>query len=109
MKVGPATYPRRMAQRPGWHGIPPSADRYVPPLQLDAPASGVVEPQRSPALWVDLDYPDGSRRTMKGFAMAWTDTAVLAQWIEYSRAREAWVDAGHCRRRALKPLASHAA
>jgi len=52
---------------------------------------------------VDLRYPDGSLRTMKGFAMAWTQTCVLAQWIEYSRAREAWVDATRCRRRDLKP------
>ncbi|OUM39995.1 hypothetical protein [Arthrobacter sedimenti] len=92
-----------MAERPGWHGIPPSADRYSPPLQLEAPESGITEPRRSPALWVDLDYPDGSTRTLKGFAMAWTATAVLAQWIEYSRAREAWVDAARCRRRELKP------
>lgn len=90
-----------MAQRPGWHGIPPSADRYVPPLQLEAPTADIVEPMRSPALWVDLDYPDGSTRTLKGFAMAWTGTEVLAQWIEFSRAREAWVDATRCRRRAL--------
>lgn len=98
-----------MAERPGWHGIPPSADRYVPPLQLDAPGSCVTEPSRSPALWVDLDYPDGSRRTVKGFAMAWTETMVLAQWIEYSRAREAWVEAARCRRRDLQPRMMHAA
>ncbi|PPB50983.1 hypothetical protein C4K88_03780 [Arthrobacter pityocampae] len=97
-----------MAQRPGWHGIPPSEDRYVPPLQLEAPDGDVVEPTRSPALWVELDYPDGSRRTMKGFAMAWTGTMVRAQWIEYSRAREAWVDASRCRRRTLAPHPSHA-
>ncbi|MHA7217352.1 hypothetical protein ACX80L_00525 [Arthrobacter sp. MDT1-48-3] len=98
-----------MAERPGWHGIPPSADRFIPPLQLDAPSTGITEPLRSPALWVDLDYPDGSTCTRKGFAMAWTDTAVRAQWIEYSRAREAWVDAARCRRRDLKPSAAHAA
>ena len=98
-----------MAERPGWHGIPPSADRFIPPLQLDAPTGRVTEPLASPALWVDLEYPDGSRRTMRGFAMAWTGTAVLAQWIEYSRAREAWVDAAHCRRRDLKPRPTHAA
>ncbi|THJ65480.1 hypothetical protein E8P82_12060 [Arthrobacter echini] len=90
-----------MAERPGWHGIPPSTDRYVPPLQLDVPTRRVILPQRSPALWVELHYPDGSTRTMKGFAMAWTATAVLAQWIEYSRAREAWVAASACRRRVL--------
>lgn len=98
-----------MTGRPGWHGIPPSADRYVPPLQLEAPDGRVTEPLRSPALWVDLAYPDGARRTMKGFAMAWTDTAVRAQWIEYSRAREAWVDATQCRRRTLKQHPTHAA
>ncbi|TYC99958.1 hypothetical protein FQ377_00325 [Arthrobacter echini] len=90
-----------MAQRPGWHGIPPGMDRYVAPLQLDAPAHRITLPLRSPALWVELSYPDGSSRTMKGFAMAWTSTAVLAQWIEYSRAREAWVLATCCRRRTL--------
>ncbi len=45
---------------------------------------------------------------MKGFAMAWTDTMVRAQWIEYSRAREAWVDAARCRRRTLAPHPTHA-
>lgn len=98
-----------MAERPGWHGIPPSADRYIPPLQSDAPTDGVTEPLKSPALWVELDYPDGSTRTMKGFAMAWTGSLVLAQWIEYSRAREAWVEASRCRRRAMSPPATHAA
>lgn len=98
-----------MAERPGWHGIPPSADRYVPPLQHPVPSSGITEPLKSPALWVDLEYPDGSTRTLRGFAMAWTDTLVLAQWIEYSRAREAWVDAGHCRRRALASRTAHVA
>ncbi len=73
------------------------------PLQLDTPAHRITLPLRSPALWVDLRYPDGSNRTMKGFAMAWTSTAVLAQWIEYSRAREAWVSAACCRRRSLAP------
>lgn len=98
-----------MAERPGWHGIPPSADRYIPPLQRDAPSDGITEPLRSPGLWVDLAYPDGSTRTMKGFAMAWTRTLVLAQWIEYSRAREAWVDAARCRRRIVNPHTTHAA
>ncbi|WP_247826857.1 hypothetical protein [Arthrobacter antioxidans] len=96
-----------MAERPGWHGIPPSADRYVPPLQLEAPTGSITEPARSPALWVELDYPDGTRRIMKGFAMAWTGTTVRAQWIEYSRAREAWVDAARCRRRTLEPHSTH--
>jgi hypothetical protein len=107
--VGPTAYPHRMAERPGWHGIPPSADRYIPPLQLGPPEADITEPLRSPALWVELDYPDGSTRTMKGFAMAWTGSVVLAQWIEYSRAREAWVDAARCRRRALTPRTTHAA
>lgn len=98
-----------MAERPGWHGIPPSADRYIPPLQLDAPTSGITEPRTAPALWVDLDYPDGSTRTMKGFAMAWAGDRVLAQWIEYSRAREAWVDAARCRRRRPAPDTMHPA
>lgn len=92
-----------MAERPGWHGIPPSADRYVPPLQLDAPREAITAPEKSPALWIDLDYADGSARTVRGFAMAWTGTAVLAQWIEFSRAREAWVAAARCRRRSTLP------
>lgn len=40
--------------------------------------------------------------------MAWTDTMVLAQWIEYSRAREAWVNAARCRRRSLTSHTTHA-
>ncbi len=79
------------------------------PLQLEAPTGGITEPPRSPALWVELEYSDGTRRTMKGFAMAWTGSAVRAQWIEYSRAREAWVDAAHCRRRTVGPPSAHKA
>ena len=81
------------ASRPGWHGIPPSADRFVPPLQLDAPDGPVTEPEKAPekapALWVELEYPDDRKQTVKGFAMAWTPDAVYAQWVEFSRAREA--------------------
>jgi hypothetical protein len=50
---------------------------------------------------VDLEYPTGSRQTVRGFAMAWTSTAVLAQWVEFSIAREAWVRADQCTRREL--------
>jgi hypothetical protein len=33
--------------------------------------------------------------------MAWTADAVLVQWVEHSRAREAWLPAGQCSRREL--------
>ncbi len=50
-------------------------------------------------MWVELEYPDGRKQTVKGFAMAWTSDAVYAQWVEFSRAREAWVRPDQCRRR----------
>ncbi len=50
-------------------------------------------------MWVELEYPDGRKQTLKGFAMAWTSDAVYAQWVEFSRAREAWVRPDQCRRR----------
>ena len=71
------------------------------PLQLDAPDGPVTKPARAPALWVALEYPDGGKQTVKGFAMAWTPTAVYAQWVEFSRAREAWVRPEQCTRREI--------
>lgn len=91
-----------MAKAAGWHGLPPTTHQYLPPVQLEAPAEGITESvPPAPALWVDLEYPDGSRQTVRGFAMAWTQTAVLAQWIEFSIAREAWVRPDQCTRREI--------
>lgn len=64
--------PVTSASSPGWHGILPSADRFVLPLQPDAPDGPVTEPRKAPALWVVLEYPDGRKQMVKGFAMAWT-------------------------------------
>ena len=64
--------PVTSAPRPGWHGIPPGADRYVRPLQLDPPVQPATQLEKAPALWVELQYPDGRKQTVKGFAMAWT-------------------------------------
>jgi hypothetical protein len=86
--------------RPGWHGIPPATDRYVPPISLPIPTEGVTTTTaNAPAIWVDLIYSDGRTQTVKGFAMAWTNSMVLCQYIELSRAREVWVDAGAVKRR----------
>lgn len=75
--------------RPGWHGIPPSRDRYVAPISLPAPTSGITETaSNAPPIWVELVYADGRKQTVKGFAMAWTNSLVLAQWVEFSMARE---------------------
>lgn len=91
-----------MTRTPGWHGQPPATARFVQPLGLEAPAHGITESvPPAPAVWVDLEYPDGSRQTVRGFAMAWTDSAVLAQWVEFSIAREAWVRPDQCTRRDL--------
>lgn len=74
----------------------------MPPLQLEPPTHGITESVApAPALWVDLEYPDGSRQTVRGFAMAWTSSAVLAQWVEFSLARSAWVRPGQCTRRSI--------
>ncbi|MHA7178695.1 hypothetical protein ACX80J_01120 [Arthrobacter sp. MDB2-24] len=89
-----------MARAAGWHGLPPTTHVFVPPLQLEAPPGPITESvSPAPALWVDLEYPNGSRQTVRGFAMAWTGSAVLAQWIEFSIAREAWVRPDQCTRR----------
>jgi hypothetical protein len=91
-----------MGRTAGWHGAPPTTHGFVPPLQLQAPTGGITESTSpAPALWVELEYPDGARQTVRGFAMAWTDAAVLAQWIEFSIAREAWVRPDQCTRREL--------
>ncbi|MEC5197823.1 hypothetical protein RCH21_000031 [Arthrobacter sp. PL16] len=91
-----------MARAAGWHGLPPTTHQFVPPVQLEAPTSGITESTSpAPALWVDLEYTTGSRQTVRGFAMAWTSTAVLAQWVEFSIAREAWVRPDQCTRREL--------
>lgn len=118
MQVSASTGPRRLfvgagrygvpmpsesahAPRPGWHGIPPSADRFRPPVQLDAPTGTVTEPAKALPIWLELAYPDGGNQTMRGFAMAWTSGEVYAQWVEFSRAREAWVTPGQCTRREI--------
>ncbi|WP_434993275.1 hypothetical protein [Arthrobacter sp. Ld5] len=91
-----------MADAAGWHGPPPTTHRFVPPLQVEPPTEGITESvSPAPALWVDLEYPNGSRQTVRGFAMAWTRSAVLAQWIEFSTARNAWVRPEQCTRRSI--------
>ncbi|WP_156134964.1 hypothetical protein [Arthrobacter sp. L77] len=91
-----------MAESAGWHGLPPTTHRFVPPLQLEPPTHGITESvSPAPALWVDLEYPNGSRQTVRGFAMAWTSSAVLAQWVEFSIARSAWVRPEQCTRRSI--------
>ncbi len=91
-----------MASAAGWHGLPPTTHQFVPPLQLEAPTEGITESASpAPALWVDLKYANGSRQNVRGFAMAWTDSAVLAQWVEFSIAREVWVRPDQCTRREL--------
>ncbi len=90
------------ARAAGWHGLPPTTHRFVPPLQLETPSHGITESAApAPALWVDLYYSNGSRQTVRGFAMAWTASAVLAQWVEFSIAHEAWVRSDQCTRREL--------
>ncbi|WP_219815373.1 hypothetical protein [Arthrobacter sp. B0490] len=99
-----------MNRTPGWHGTPPATPGFIPPLQLEAPTDGITESvSPAPALWVDLEYRDGSGQTVRGFAMAWTGSAVLAQWVEFSIAREAWVRPDQCTRRKLprRPDAGH--
>ena len=94
--------------RPGWHGIPPSSDRYVPPVSLPEPTEGVTTTTaNAPAIWADLIYADGNVQTVKGFAMAWTNSMVLAQWVEFSMAREVWLDAGAVKRRQLEDRRPH--
>jgi hypothetical protein len=94
--------------RPGWHGIPPSTDRYVPPVSLPAPTTGATTTtENAPPIWADLVYTDGRVQTVKGLALAWTNSMVLLQWMEFSMAREVWVDAGVVRRRQLEDRRRH--
>lgn len=96
------------APHPGWHGIPPSEDRFVAPASSKAPMSGITRPpEKAPAIWVDLEYPCGLVQTVKGFAMAWTSELVEVQWVEFSRARDAWVPAAVVRRRQLEDRHRH--
>ena len=86
----------------GWHGLPPTRHQFTPPLHLDPPTAGITESVwPAPALWVVLEYPNGSQQTVRGFAMAWTDSAVLAQWVEFSIAHEVWVRPDQCTWRTL--------
>ena len=92
-----------MAEAAGWHGLPPTTHQYNPPVQLEPPTEGITESvSPAPALWVDLEYANGARQRVRGFARAWTSTAVLAQWVEFSIAREAWVRPDQCTRRKLE-------
>jgi len=91
-----------VASAAGWHGPLPTTHQFIPPLQLEVPTERITESvSPAPALWVDLEYANGSRQTVRGFAMAWTGSAVLAQWVEFSIAREAWVRPDQCTRRDL--------
>lgn len=93
----------RVPEVAGWLGLPPTTHEFTPPVELRTPTEGVTESVApSPALWVELEYPNGSRQRVRGFAMAWTATEVLAQWIEFSIAREAWVRADQCTRRDIR-------
>lgn len=98
----------KRAPHPGWHGIPPSQDRFVPPESLPEPEAGVHwTTENAPAVWAELVYPGGVVQTVKGFAMAWTRELVQVQWVEYSKAREAWVTADRVRRRQLEERRPH--
>lgn len=70
-------------------------------MQLDAPSGDITEPAKALPIWLELSYPDGAKQTMRGFAMAWTAGEVYAQWVEFSRAREAWVLPSQCSRREI--------
>ncbi|WP_026548991.1 hypothetical protein [Arthrobacter sp. Br18] len=92
----------------GWHGIPPSADRFIAPVQLEEPTQPIHwTTENASPVWCDLTYPDDVKQTVKGFAMAWTADAVLVQWVEFSRAREAWVHTAACRRREIPKRERH--
>lgn len=96
------------APHPGWHGIPPSRDRFIPPVPLPEPTEGVTwTTEKAPPIWCGLIYPDGRTQTVKGFAMAWTSGMVLVQWVEFSMPREVWVNANVVRRRQIEEKKHH--
>jgi hypothetical protein len=74
----------------------------VAPISVPAPTEGITTTTaNAPPIWAELVYADGVKQTVKGFAMAWTDSLVLLQWVEYSKAREVWVNANVVTRRQL--------
>jgi hypothetical protein len=80
----------------------------VAPISVPAPTKGVTTTTaKAPPIWAELVYADGSRQTVKGFAMAWTNSLVRLQWVEYSMAREVWVNANVVTRRRLGELKIH--
>lgn len=88
------------APHPGWHGIPPSTDKFIAPESLPEPEDNVYwTTEKAPPIWAELTYPGDVVQTVKGFAMAWTKELVQVQWIEYSMAREVWVTADKVTRR----------
>ena len=40
---------------PGWHGIPPSADRFRSPVTLNEPPEEVTEPEKALPIWLELN------------------------------------------------------
>ncbi|MHA7275378.1 hypothetical protein ACX80O_02425 [Arthrobacter sp. Hz1] len=91
----------------GFHGdawgMAPGARNWRPPLQVEVPDPAVVHTtNKTMPLWVELNYPDGSSKTEKAFAVAWTDTSVHIQWVENSLARFAWITLGQVSRRQLE-------
>jgi hypothetical protein len=52
----------------------------VPPISLPEPTERVTAiTENAPPFWADLIYPDGRTQTVKGSAMAWTNSLVLRQ------------------------------
>lgn len=77
-------------------------------VSLPAPTEGVTTTEsNAPPIWCELVYQDGQTQTVKGFAMAWTSSLVRVQWIEFSMARHAWVNANVVTRRKLEERRLH--
>ena len=98
-------YPEPMAH--GFHGdawgLAPGQRNWKPPNQLPPPdPHTITTTDATIPLWADLTYPDGTTRTEKAFAEAWTNDAVRIQWVENSLGRYAWIAAADVRRRELE-------
>ncbi|WP_369045144.1 hypothetical protein [Sinomonas sp. P10A9] len=77
------------------------------PLSLPAPDGPATRPVKALPVWVRLRFPDGSERTEKGFAKAWTRDHVLVQYVGHQgyhpAAMELWTEARWVRRRTIEP------
>jgi hypothetical protein len=89
-------------------GLNDTSSRDLPaPLAAPAPDGEVTRPAKPIPVWLRLRWEDGTERTVKGFAFAWSADGVLVQYLGegsyHLTAREIWTEALNVTRRKLEP------